>query len=73
MSIPERADISEFHNSRRLAVNKRLMQVCRANGVEFASISDVRNHLSSDRLHLNKKGQDVVARDIFNHCKICLN
>jgi hypothetical protein len=68
-SIPERKDVGDFHNSRRLGVNDGLKKMCAEKGVGFIEISNVRQHLGHDDLHLNYVGQDKVAYEIFTHCK----
>jgi hypothetical protein len=73
VSILSRKDIGDFHNSRRIGVNSRLNGLCTESGVEFVEVSDVRKNLAVDGLHLNVRGQDLVARELFNHCKQHLN
>ena len=74
VSILNRTDIGEFHNSRRIGVNLRLVEMCKSKKIEFLEMSiDVRRHLSKDGLHLSWPGQDWVARRIFQHCKQHLN
>ena len=73
VSILDRTDVGDFYDSRRLAVNKKLKGICKENGVDFLWISDVRKHLSRDGLHLNRNGQDQVAREIFTYRKLYLN
>jgi len=73
VSIPERRDISDFQNSRRLGVNRRLEAMCAIKNVGFVDVSNVEELLGKDGLHLNFRGQDSVARDIFRHCILHLN
>ena len=69
VEIPRRLDLSTFHNSRRIGVNKRLKELCEAMNVEFIDYEPVDNRLARDRLHLNHLGQDELGRKIFQHCK----
>ena len=73
VSVPSRTDLSNFQNSRRIGVNQSLSEICREKNVEFIELKDVTEYLSSDGLHLRFKGQDMVARQIFGHCKLHLN
>jgi len=73
VSILDRKDVSNFHDCRSNIVNSRLKETCEAAGVGFIQISNVRNFLSNDGLHLNAVGQDLVARHIFAHVKQHLN
>ena len=69
VGIPRRVDLSNFHNSRRIGVNKRLNELCEAMNVEFIDYEPVDNRLARDGLHLNHLGQDDLGRKIFQHCK----
>lgn len=73
VSIPDRADVGDFFNGRRTGVNRSLRKLCMDSGIEFLQISNVRNLLARDGLHLSPKGQDLVAREIFRHCRNYLN
>ena len=67
VSILDREDINEFYNSRRLGTNLRLPELCKKNGADFIQISRVNGMLGMDKLHLNFKGQDFVAREIIDY------
>lgn len=69
VGIPRRVDLSRFHNSRRIGVNKSLKEMCGAMNVEFIDYEPVDNRLARDGLHLNHLGQDELGRKIFQHCK----
>lgn len=69
VGIPRRADLSSFHNSRRIGVNMQLREKCEAVNVEFIDYEPADNRLARDGLHLNHLGQDELGRKIFQHCR----
>jgi hypothetical protein len=69
IGIPRRADLSSFHNSRRIGVNLQLREKCEAENVEFIDYEPTDNRLARDGLHLNHLGQDELGRKIFQHCR----
>ena len=69
IGIPRRADLSSFHNSRRIGVNMQLREKCEAGNVEFIDYEPADNRLARDGLHLNHLGQDELGRKIFQHCR----
>lgn len=69
VGIPRRVDLSRFHNSRRIGVNKSLKEMCGAMNVEFIEYEPMDNKLARDGLHLNHLGQDELGRKLFQHCK----
>lgn len=80
VSILERADKwmdedrYEITDSKRIGINLDLAEMCSERGIEFVDVSIVaKSMLSWKGLHLNERGQDFVARRIFQHCRKFLN
>ena len=69
IGIPTRYDVSSLVDSRKVAVNRRLRELCVKEGVEFVDFECGRGRLARDGLHLNGFGQEELARKIFSHCK----
>jgi hypothetical protein len=64
----------DIYNSKRIGLNARLQSLCTENGFGFVDIKvDVNSMLDRRGLHLNRRGQDTVARRIFRHCVNDLN
>src|SRR6218665_1118402 len=68
MGILPRQDLSEALESKRVEVNRRLKEMC---GVSKVRYCDVKfnpwrgGFLGRDGLHLNARGADMVARQVF--------
>ncbi|PGH40373.1 MAG: hypothetical protein CRN43_03385, partial [Candidatus Nephrothrix sp. EaCA] len=68
MGILPRQDLSEALDSKRVEVNRRLKEMC---GGSKAMYCDVEfnpwrgGYLGRDGLHLNARGADMVARQVF--------
>jgi len=69
VGIPRRNDLSNFHDSRRLGVNKYLREMCEAENVEFIDYEPAGSRLARDGLHLNHLGQDELGYKIFQNCR----
>lgn len=69
VGIPRRNDLTNFHNSRRLGVNKYLREMCEAVNVEFIDYEPASSRLARDGLHLNHLGQDELGYKIFQNCR----
>jgi len=74
VEILARRDLSNYNNSKRIAMNIQLKELCEKNEIEFLEVAvDKNSMLDSRGLHLNFSGQDKVARSIFKHSVRCLN
>lgn len=73
VGILRRRDLVGLNDSRRIGINLRLAELCKENnfGYIYKELQD--RQLGRDGLHLNWKGQDAVAREIFKHCIPYLN
>jgi GDSL-like Lipase/Acylhydrolase family len=68
------SDRQEYIDCKRFAVNMDLKELCVENDIEFVDIDiDTRRMLDRKGLHLNYRGQEVVAKKIFTHCQQFLN
>ena len=67
--------VNKYVDSKRIGINFRLEKLCEDNDLGFIDpeITVELEHLSKDGLHLNRQGQDEVARQIFKHCIHYLN
>lgn len=72
VGIPKRLDLTNFHNSRRIGVNRRLEEMCAKMEIEYISYEPEENKFAPDELHLNHSGQDELAAKIFRHCRYFL-
>jgi hypothetical protein len=54
-------------------VNRRLRTLCQSRGIGFVDVVTDRRMLGKDRIHLNWRGRDYVARAIFKHTALSLN
>src|SRR6267154_778904 len=68
VGIPRRRDLDQFHNSRRIGVNNRLKEMCKALNAEFIEYEPVDSWLARDGLHLNHRGQNELGYRIYQHC-----
>ena len=68
VGIPRRVDLDSFYNSRRLGVNIRLKEMCKASKVEFIDFDPRDSWLARDGLHLNHAGQNELGFKIYQHC-----
>jgi len=73
VGILRRDDLSQYLNSKRLGLNIRLKELCVRKKVEYLEKELAAEHLSRDKLHLSRLGQDEVARFIFGSCRKHLN
>jgi hypothetical protein len=73
VDIMRRNDVGDFFNSRRIAINLQMKELCERNEFGFVVTDVVGEDLDWMGLHLNNMGQDKVARVIFKHCKTYLN
>ncbi len=74
LGILARNDLSNYNNSKRIAMNIQLKELCMKNEIEFLEIAvDKGSMLDRGGLHLNFSGQDKVARSIFKHSVSYLN
>ena len=73
VGILKRNDLNSYTDSRRIGTNLRLKKLCEDNNIGYIYKDIVIRQLSTDGLHLNEQGQDVIAREIFSHCKQHLN
>jgi len=74
VEILARNDLSNYINSRRIAMNIQLKELCEKNDINFLEIAiDKDVMLDCKGLHLNFSGQDKVARSIFKHSVNFLN
>ena len=74
LGILARNDLSNYNNSKRIAMNIQLKELCKKNRVDFLEIAvDKESMLDRRGLHLNFSGQDKVARSIFKHSVSYLN
>ena len=74
VGILPRNDLSNYNNSKRIAMNKQLKDLCKKNEIKFLEIEiDKDAMLDSRGLHLNFQGQDKAARIIFKHSVNYLN
>lgn len=68
MGILPRQDISEALDSKRVEVNRRLKRMCEEEEVKYCEVEFnpwKGGFLGSDGLHLNARGADMVARQVF--------
>src|SRR6218665_2384886 len=68
MGILPRQDLSEALGSKRVEVNGRLKQMCGDGRVRYCEVEFNPwrgGYLGSDGLHLNARGADMVARQVF--------
>ena len=72
VGIPLRYNVSSYLQSKRIGLNRRLSALCEDSGVEFLSFEPERHWVLRDRLHLNARGEQELARKIFSHCKYFL-
>jgi len=74
VEILARNDLSNYNNSKRIAINIQLKELRQKNNIDFAEMK-IKNKSMLDRkgLHLNFRGQDKIARSIFKHSVRCLN
>jgi hypothetical protein len=66
----------EVIDAKRLTVNLDLARLCVENGVEYLDIAEtvkVKSMIDNRGLHLNRRGQEHVAREVFDHCYKFLN
>lgn len=68
IGIPQRFDLTDYQNSRRIGVNLQLEKLCKEFDIEFILHEPYRSRLAKDGLHFNYTGQDELARKIFDHC-----
>ena len=74
VGILGRNDLSNYNDSKRMAMNIQLKELCVQNSIEFLEIGIVKEKILDRKgLHLNFIGQDTVARCIFKHCLKFLN
>ena len=74
VEILARRDLSNYNNSKRIAMNIQLKELCEKNEIEFLEVAVDRDSMLDSRgLHLNFSGQDKVARSIFKHSVRYLN
>jgi lysophospholipase L1-like esterase len=74
VGILARNDLSNYNNSKRLAMNIQLKELCCRNEIDFLEIVIDKNAMLDSRgLHLNFTGQDKVARSIFKRSVRYLN
>ena len=74
VGILSRNDLSNYNDSKRMAMNIQLKELCVQNSIEFLEIRIVKEKMLDRKgLHLNFSGQDTVARCIFKHCLKFLN
>jgi len=74
VGILGRNDLSNYNDSKRMAMNIQLKELCVQNSIEFLEIGIVKEKMLDRKgLHLNFSGQDTVARCIFKHCLKNLN
>jgi GDSL-like Lipase/Acylhydrolase family len=67
-------DKEDYIDAKRVAVNMDLAELCSENGIEYVDVEiDKARMLDRKGLHLNYRGQDVVAQKIFKHCQKFLN
>jgi len=74
VEILARNDLSNYNNSKRIAMNIQLKELCQKNNIDFLEIAIDKDAMLDGRgLHLNFCGQDKVARSIFKHSVNYLN
>ena len=74
VGILGRNDLSNYNDSKRMAMNIQLKELCVQNSIEFLEVGIVKEKMLDRKgLHLNFSGQDTVARCIFKHCLKLLN
>jgi GDSL-like Lipase/Acylhydrolase family len=67
-------DKEDYIDAKRVAVNMDLAELCSENGIEYVDVEiDKARMLDRKGLHLNYRGQDVVAQQVFKHCQKFLN
>src|SRR6218665_1329900 len=68
MGILPRQDLSEALEGKRVEVNRRLKEMCGGDRVRYCEVEFNPwrgGYLGRDGLHLNTRGADMVARQIF--------
>src|SRR6218665_982751 len=68
MGILPRQDLSEALDNKRVDVNRRLKEMCGGSKVRYCDVefNPWRGEfLGRDGLHLNARGADMVARQVF--------
>src|SRR6218665_1523013 len=68
LGILPRQDLSEALESKRVEVNRRLTQMCGDGRVRYCEVELNLwrgGYLGRDGLHLNARGADMVARQVF--------
>ena len=89
VGILTRGDEDQYLESKRIALNMRLKELCEKNAVDFVDPSEIYETVCRGRpeerraietrvldrwgLHLSEWGQDQVARVLFRHCTRNLN
>jgi hypothetical protein len=67
-------DWIEYVDCKRFTVNMGLEDLCKENGFEYLDADiEGRHMLDWKGLHLNHRGQEAVAKQVFKHCRNFLN
>ena len=49
--------------------NQRLKNYCKQKNIDFVGNSIIEEHLGSTKLHLNKRGNSILAKNILKHLR----